>query len=173
MKAIAELQQAYHHYKLGLCGAKPCIDWALARLDADEEEGDLEIALLAGEGNNADVSPLVEALLEKYIGDWKLDEQLLCGKYIAELYKRHRSTRISAGELDAEISHIYVKLNYPSWLAMLSRNAEYQTDVEPFVKSFEDEFRYISELWNESSSTKEFQQKYDRKISDSHDAVDR
>ncbi len=57
--------------------------------------------------------------------------------------------------LDSIISALYVDLNYPDWLTMLSRNCEYTIDVKDFRKPFEDEFQYLYELWKDASSVEE------------------
>jgi hypothetical protein len=52
---------------------------------------------------------------------------------------------------------------------MLSRNCEYATDVPAFQEPFEQEFDYISKLWESSSTRAEFEQRYRPEISQKHD----
>jgi len=168
MTALSELQRAFWRYRLGLADGSECIDWAVARLVADEERNDLEIKLLAGATKYSEIIPLVETILRRYGGE-SIDESFLWGKFICELHSGYQAGKIKIEELDRFLSWIYDALNYPSWLVMLSRNCEYAIDVEPFVKPFQEEFNYVAKLWQEAASTEEFMRNYDRNISNTHD----
>lgn len=169
MNAIAELERAYIHCRFGLSDASSCIQWGVARLQANEEESDLDVVLLAGVKDGSEALPLAERILQRYLGPRALDEQRVCGKYVSELHRRYEAGKITISEIDTVLSELYPKLSHPSWLVMLCRNCEYATDVEGFVKHFEDEFHYIAHLWDDASSTEEFLSRYDRNVSNSHD----
>ncbi len=168
MNAIPELQRAFWRYRLGLADGSACINWAVARLAAGEEQNDLDIKLLAGATAHSEIIPLIETILRRYGGP-AIDETFLWGKFICELHTCYQAGQIKIEELDTFFSWIYEDLDYPGWLTMLSRNCEYAIDVEPFRKPFEVEFNYVSQLWEQAASTEEFLRNYDRNVSNSHD----
>jgi hypothetical protein len=141
----------------------------MSRLQADEEGDDRDIPLLAGATGDEEVSALVERVLQRYLGPSAADVPLLCGKCIAELHRKYVAGQIAVQDLEPIVLKMYGSLSYPSWLVMLSRNCEYATDAEVFVKHFENEFAYIAKLWSNSASVEEFMSRYDRSVSDSHD----
>ena len=63
MEAIAELEQKYFLLKFGVGDFHACIDWAVERLQRDQESDDLQIVLLAGATKQEEVAPLVEEIM--------------------------------------------------------------------------------------------------------------
>ncbi|MEO0534623.1 MAG: hypothetical protein AAF215_12260 [Cyanobacteria bacterium P01_A01_bin.123] len=169
MEAIEQLQEIYVLHKVGLHEPKVCIDWAIERLQLDQEENDLDIILLAAATKREEVLPLTRAVLEKYCNLSTLDEQLIIGKHIVELYQKYLSKSETIKSLDCKFTRLCNDLGYPNWLVMLSRNCEYATDIPAFQECFEQEFEYIASLWSFVSSFQEFEEKYSREVSNQHD----
>ncbi|PXX40289.1 hypothetical protein [Undibacterium pigrum] len=169
MNAIMQLHSQYVLLKLGIANITPCIDWAIKRLQLDEEGDDLEVVLLAAANDSEEALPLIEIVLERYIGLASIDYEFLAGKYIAGLHSRYLAGEESIQSIDAILTKLSYKIDYPSWFVMLSRNCEYATDVEDFREPFEQEFEYISNLWDSANSRSEFEASYSREVSNSHD----
>jgi len=169
MNAIRDLEQRYFQIKFGLGKPSACIDWAIDRLQANEEGEDQDIVLLAAATEATDALPLTEKILAKYLGYQALNEQLAAGKYVAELRKDFLAGKVSIEMLDSIFTKLYYRLDYPTWLTMLSRNCEYATDIPAFREPFEKEFEYITNLWEKSPTLEEFMRIYDKKISKTHD----
>ncbi|HZF09170.1 MAG TPA: hypothetical protein VFE33_10300 [Thermoanaerobaculia bacterium] len=167
MEAISELEQVYLLLKLGVARTGQLIDWAIERLQRDEEAGDLDVVLLAGatEQEEIEVLSLAAKILGRYCGAHVPDEQFAAGKYVAELYERYVAGEEDVSSLDEKLDRIYVRLDSPDWLVMLSRNCEYATDVPAFQEPFERELAYVAKLWAEVSSREEFEAKYSRGVS--------
>ncbi|HET7832031.1 MAG TPA: hypothetical protein VFK88_03610 [Gallionella sp.] len=170
MEAISELCNHYFFVKVGAENIQPCIDWAMVRLQLDQEGDDLDITMLAASTTEEDAFPLVEKIIERYIGFDSLDDQLAAGKFIVKLFSAYQDGLETIESLDARLMKLYNRLGYPDWLTMLSRNCEYATDIDVFREPFEHEFAYIAELWNSSATRKEFEAKYSREMSNQHDA---
>jgi hypothetical protein len=170
MNAIASLEQEYLRLKFGFGNGEACVEWATERLQCDEENGDLEVVLLSAAKGRAEVLPLVEAIVDRYCGAIRTDEEYCSGRYIAALRDDYLNGRETVSTLDEIFTSLYSKLNYPNWLGMLMRNCEYATDIPIFQKPFEDEFEYIASLWNAAASKEAFYNKYDYSISLRHDA---
>ena len=171
MNNIDKLHSALLDHKFGLGDLSSCVDWAVDRLERNEEGDDKEIALLAGSSDAGEIEELSRNIVDRYIESEARNEELWTGKLLVRLYTRYKSRNISIIELDPIIDKLYRYLNYPSWLVMLSRNCEYATDIDNFVKPFDDEFEYISDLWSRSSSLEDFSSKYDRQVSNTHDII--
>jgi hypothetical protein len=171
MNNIDQLHSALLDHKFGLGDLNSCVDWAVDRLAQDEEGDDKEIALLAGSTDADEIEELSQKIINRYLEPEARNEELWVGKLLVRLYARYQSGGISICELEPVIYRLFRYLNYPNWLVMLSRNCEYATDVDNFVKPFEDEFKYISTLWSSSSSLGEFTSKYDRRVSNTHDII--
>jgi hypothetical protein len=169
MEAISQLHDQYTLLKLGFGSIPSCIEWAMDRLQLDQEGEDLDVVLLAAATTHEDAFPLVEALIARYVGPESLDEQLAAGKFIANLFPAYMAGEETIDALDAKFTKLYSSLGYPDWLVMLSRNCEYATDIDVFLEPFEQEFAYIAELWNFSSNRAEFESKYNREVSNQHD----
>jgi hypothetical protein len=170
MEAIVQLEYAYFLTRTGLGSFHACIDWAIERLQRDEEGSDLDIVLLAASTEEDQAIPLVERIIARYCPSNTLDEQFAAGKYVAEVRKAYLRNEETIASLDAKISKLYSHLGYPTWLVMLSRNCEYATDMPEFTKPFEEEFAYIADLWESVSSRAEFEARYRRAVSNQHDA---
>lgn len=169
MEAIAVLEHEYFLLRFGIGTAANCVDWAVDRLRHDEEGDDLEVVLLASARGLEEVMPLVEVIVERYCGESRLDEQLAAGKYIVALRAAYLLGHETIDSLEVKLNNLYFKLGYPNWLTMLSRNCEYATDVDIFEAPFENEFAYISGLWEIATTRQEFDERYSRAISNQHD----
>jgi len=167
MKAINELRRDYFLVRTGLGPVSACIDWAIQRLEHNEEDGDRNVTLLAGANSDDEARQLAQTVLNSHAaGD---DDQMAAGKYILELRRAYQAGRESYDTLELKLSTLYRFLGYPNWLVMLSRNCEYATDIPAFREPFEAEFAYISGLWEKVASSEEFHRQYDRAVSNEHD----
>lgn len=169
MNAIDNLRDSFIKSKFGLGKLNVCVDWAVERLVKNEENQDTEIVLLAGTSEESEIRELTEKILSRYLDQQFICEEYWIGKYIVLLYDQYLKNEISIVELDPILWSLYYKLDNPNWLIMLCRNCEYATDIDSFLKPFEDEFRYISNLWQQTTSVEAFKQNYDPKISKTHD----
>jgi hypothetical protein len=169
MEQLMELELECFRLRHGDGRADRCVDWAVERLRLDQEGDDLDIVLLASARGMDEVLPLAVAIIGRYRGDARLEEQFLAGKYIVALRAAYLAGRESVSSLDAIFTRLYPALDYPDWLVMLSRNCEYATDVQDFEQPFEREFDYVAGLWAEAGSVAEFEQQYSRETSNRHD----
>jgi hypothetical protein len=167
MKAVDELKHHYFLVRAGLGPVSVCIDWAIERLERNEENGDRNVALLAGADTDDEARQLTELILESHQRNG--DDQLAAGKYIVDLRHAYQAGRETDDTLEWKLWRLYTTLGYPDWLVMLSRNCEYATDVPAFREPFEAELAYISGLWDQVESADEFHRLYDRAVSDQHD----
>ncbi len=170
MEEIARLRRCYLQHRLGFDDWQSCVDWAIERLQRDDEGDDLDIVMLAAATNVEEVWPLVSAIVSRYLDGAQISDDVAAGKYIVELHTAYLSKSESIETLEQKFWKIFNRLNQPSWLAMLARNCEYATDMDFYEKPFEDEFSYISGLWSRASTLNEFLVSYDRNISNSHEA---
>jgi hypothetical protein len=169
MNAVEELQDILAAHNYGVGNSKACVDWAVERLTRNEDDSDKDIILLASSACESEIEKLSRRIIRRYLPPDALNEELWAGKLLTNLYARYKAGTITITELEPIVDTMYRKLNYPNWLVMLSRNCEYATDIEPFEKPFEDEFEYINDLWRESKSVEDFEKRYDRRVSDTHD----
>ena len=169
MNAVEELRNSLAAYKYGFGDLRECVAWAVERLSRNDDDGDEDVILLAGSTDESETKELAHKIVHRYLTVDALDEELWAGRLLVRLYERYRAGTITILALEPIVDALYRKLGHPDWLVMLGRNCEYATDVEPFVKPFEDEFQYISELWKHSMSSNEFKSKYDRLVSNTHD----
>ncbi|MCC7596385.1 hypothetical protein IGS61_02735 [Janthinobacterium sp. FW305-129] len=169
MEQLTELELECFQLRHGDGRADRCVDWAVERLRLDQEGDDLNIVLLASARGMDEVLALAEAIIGRYRGDARLEEQFLAGKYLVELRAAYLAGRESVQSLDARLTRLYPALGYPDWLVMLSRNCEYAIDVPDFEQPFEREFDYLAGLWAEAGNVAEFEQQYSRETSNRHD----
>lgn len=169
MESIEELEHQYFLLKVECGEIKTCVDWAVERLQLDQEGEDQDIVLLASASKGEEILSLVEAIVARYCGEERCNDQFIAGKYISYLYASHRKGTESIATIDVKLSRLYFRLDYPDWLTMLRRNCEYSTDVSEFVKPFEEEFEYIARLWESAHNLADFELRYDRNISNQHD----
>ena len=169
MEALSQLQYEFLMHRIGMKGLDGCIAWAMDRLSLDQEGDDLDIVLLAGSACDQEAYFYVTAVLKKHCDILALDEELVAGKLLVELHRAYAAGAESLISLDRAISTISSNLSFPSWLTILSRNCEFATDVDYFVKPFELEFDYIAGLWATSDSSKDFHRAYSRAVSAKHD----
>ncbi|WP_332877891.1 hypothetical protein [Massilia sp. S19_KUP03_FR1] len=170
MHKIAQLEVYYFELRFGYGDGAACVEWAVDRLTLDEEGNDLEIVLLVSARGRDEVLPIVEIIVERYVGNNALDDHLAAGKHIGRLRNAYLQGKETVHSIDAALTRLYPKLGYPTWLVMLSRNCEYATDIPAFEEPFEQEFDYISKLWESVSTRAEFEQRYRPEISQQHDA---
>ena len=169
MNKIEELKLAFAKYKYGAGQLTGCVDWAVERLVKVEEEDDMDIFLLAGSTNESEIVELVQDILSRYLDAETFNEEFCAGQLLICLYDSYHAKTISIIELEPIISSMYLKLPLnPDWLAMLNRNCEVSIILQTY-KPFEDEFKYITDLWKEAKTLDDFKKKYDRQISNTHD----
>lgn len=171
MEQIDALEQAYFRLRLREANADLCVDWAVERLRWDQEGDDLEIVLLASARGADEVLPLAEVIIDRYKGERRLDAQFLAGQYVVTLWDAYQADQIDIYSIDQKLTALYTELHHVDWLVMLSRNCEYASDMPDFVQPFEQEFRYIAQLWRNAASTAQFDSLYDRETSNRHDVV--
>ncbi|MGK5036148.1 hypothetical protein [Janthinobacterium sp. LB3P118] len=169
MEQLTELDIAVFQLRMGFAPADRCVDWAVERLRLDQEGDDLDVVLLASARGRDEVLPLADVIIARYRGAQRLEDEFLAGKYIVELRAAYLAGRESVSSLDAIFTRLYLALDYPDWLVMLSRNCEYATDVPNFEQPFEDEFHYIASLWAQAESLAAFESAYSRQTSNGHD----
>ena len=169
MDFIAQLAQQYFLLKMGLGHHQASVDWALERLRLNQEGDDLDIVLLAAATTREEAMPWIESILQTHLGISTIDDRFAAGKYIASLHTAYLDGQEIVESLDEKFTRLFHKLEYPGWLVMLSRNCEYATDVPAFREPFEQEFEYVAGLWAGATSSTDFESKYSRIVSNSHD----
>lgn len=169
MKAIEELHNAFISNKLGFGDLKECVKWAEECLLNNEEQRDTDLMLLAGSTDVYEIKDLAQKIILRYSNLLSMNEEVWAGKYLLQLYQNYKDGSMSINDLEPIIDRLYQALNYPDWLVMLSRNCEYATDIDSFIKPFEDEFTYVCDLWRDSMTLESFMKKYDRQVSNTHD----
>jgi hypothetical protein len=170
MQNISQLRDFYFEFRAGEARWQDCVDWAIARLRADEEGDDLDVVMLAASTHRDEAEALTKTLVERYVAPGALDDEVAAGKRIVALQLAFKNATESAISLDPKIWRVYNDSGMPPWLSMLARNCEYATDMPEFEKPFEDEFTYISSLWRDAASKEQFLLRYDPTVSKSHDA---
>jgi hypothetical protein len=171
VNAVEQLRTLHFRIRTGDASWRDCVDWAIERLHRDEEGDDLDVVMLAAATRADEVNPLVLQIIERYIAPEALSDEVAAGKLVADLYQAYQEGNESVVSLEPKFWRLFYDLGHPSWLVMLARNCEYATDTEVFQQPFDQEFAYIAHLWQTSRSHEEFLSKYDRKVSDSHDAI--
>jgi hypothetical protein len=166
---IENLQSTYIKINLHLANWDALGEWAIERLINHEDNNDEHIILLAGCSFEDEAMELANKILSKYLHPEKRNKEYWAGKYIISLHEMFTNKELNITDLDEIFSKIYRELNYPDWLVMLTRNCEYATDIDNFEIPFLDEFNYIAQLWKICDNLTEFQSKYDRAISNTHD----
>lgn len=166
MNAVEELQNVLFSRKYGLGDLQECVDWAMARLSANEDDGDEDVVLLAGSTDERETKDLAHKIVERYLQPDAREESLWTGRFLVRLCERYREGTMGIPALEPIIGAMYENLGKPDWLAVLRRNCGYAADGDRFAKPFEEELEYIAGLWRQSASTAEFSKKYDRKVSD-------
>ena len=145
------------------------IDWAISELLTGVEDGN--ICILASFNSDDDFE--IEYYLDKLLADKPrigIDESYeVIGEIIIKLSNQYSQKNITIPEIDRIINHIFILTDYVDWLVMLARNCEYATDIDVFLRPFEEELDYIADLWIDYNSYSEFSLKYNRKMSSGHD----
>lgn len=141
------------------------IDWAINIMLNNNDN--FYVCLLASANVNEKYE--IEDYLIKLLGvnnsisDKSINE--VAGSILVELRKLYLVKQLTIIDLERMISNIYIELDYPDWLVILSRNAEYATDIDYFIKPFENELNYITDLWEEYVSFDNFTANYSRERS--------
>jgi hypothetical protein len=169
LEAIDQLEHLFCLYKFNMGDLSACIQWALDRMQLNQDGGDLDIILLAGATKPEEALPYIKSILLNYRGSSALDDQLAAGKCVSELYKKYLVHSETIQSLMGTFEWLYCHLDHPYWLTMLWRNCEYALDTPAFKRPFEQEFEYIAGLWSSVNTRQEFEMKYDRNISNQHD----
>jgi hypothetical protein len=150
-------------------GYAPCVDWALTELENGST--DKNVTILAGLNKNDywEIKKYIEYIIGFELVDNNLNNENWAGKHIVELANKFNNKEMTIHELDEIIGKLYHRLNYPTWLTILSRNCEYANDIKVFEMPFQQELEYIRSLWEKCNTTEEFYKEYDRNISNMHD----
>jgi hypothetical protein len=145
-----------------------CIEFALCQI----EKGNLEskISILAGLNPNTktEIKGTIECIVDEKLDETNSSKEDWVGEYLTELSDKYIRNEIGISDIDLELNHVYMKLDYPDWMATLCYNSEYATDIESYKKPFENELEYISNLWKTSKDKEEFMRRYDPDISEAH-----
>jgi hypothetical protein len=171
MATLPQLARLHLLLKAQLCDYRACVAWALELLQEHESTEDSLVLRLAGATEAQEATDLVARLLDRNSGNPSLDEQFVAGKYVAQLREDYIEGKETIASLDAKFTLLYVCLDYPEWLTILSRNCEYAQDVHDFEEPFEQEFTYVANLWASVQSRASFECRYSRSVSDQHDAA--
>lgn len=140
------------------------IDWAISQLLKDID--DINVTLIAG--LNYKDEKEIEICIENILGkdnelmDYEIEE--VAGELIVEKSQEYFSKSISILDIEKIIYELFIFVG-SDWLIILLRNAEYARDVKSFVKPFEKELKYISNLWEKYPKYNEFYIHYNRAIS--------
>jgi hypothetical protein len=170
MKAVEELEHSYLLAKTGVGDYHDCIDWAVERIEADEEEGDVEVVQLATSTGRFQALALTEHLVERYCGHEALDPMLAAGKTLVAMRHDYLRGVETVRSLASKLPTMSRQLAFPSWMTVLCRNCKYATVVPEFLHPFEEEFAYLARLWVLAKTRAEFEDAYKASISRRHDA---
>jgi hypothetical protein len=142
-----------------------CIDWAVSELLRGVE--DLNVCLLAS--SNVNDKHEMDSYIRNILGDnfiiSEVELQETAGELIINFGDKYFSNKITIIDIESIIYKLYLSLENNDWLVILSRNAEYATDIDYFKKPFENELKYIIELWSQYTIYTDFINNYHRRIS--------
>jgi hypothetical protein len=171
MQAITQLEQSYHLMKSGGGDYRECIRWARERLREEEDGNDEQIVMLATASEFTETMTLAENLIERYSGYQALDPQLAAGKYMVALRHDYLRGNEDVRSLDSKLTHLYERLQFPTWLSVLVRNCRYAKVIDEYRDLFEREFAYLARIWAVSNSRSQFQARYNHAVSVRHDGL--
>ncbi|WP_163341060.1 hypothetical protein [Desulfopila sp. IMCC35008] len=166
---VHSLQEKYFYYKYFFHPISECIDWAVNCLERNQDNGDIDISCLAGAVNETEAEEHCLNIIKSYSPNSEFDKELFLGKYICQLHKEFYLKSFDILALELKLWRLFYDFDEPDWLFMLCRNCEYSTDMPVFEIPFQNEFEYIVQLWKEVKSSKEFNSRYDPKISETND----
>jgi hypothetical protein len=169
MNGIHGLQKSYLMTLAGIGSTLACIDWAIAQIGTNDEPKDQDVLSLAATNDKNEAIKVTEQILTNYLGGG--DPSVGAGKHLVLLHQMYRENQLSIVALADVISTLYSQLGNPDWLAMLSRNCDYATDIPDFLPAFQAEFDYITGLWSQADSSMGFLKVYDRNTSNSHNGL--
>jgi hypothetical protein len=169
MQEIDQLRALHLRLLDGLDAWELCVEWAVKRMQLDQEGDDLDIVFLSGVRGNGEALTLVKNIVHRYLSQDSLDPQVAAGKYIVDLRARYQKKQVEITTLEPKFWRLFASLDHPVWLSMLARNCEYAIDIPAFVEPFEAEFDYIASLWEFCHTLKEFQAVYRSEVSMQHD----
>jgi hypothetical protein len=142
-----------------------CIDWAVSELLRDVE--DLNVCLLAS--SNVKDTYEIDSYIRNILGDnfifSEAEFQETAGDIIINFGDKYFSKELTIIEIESIVYKLYLSLENNDWLEILSRNAEYATDIDCFKEPFEKELEYITSMWHEYPAYSDFINNYNRGIS--------
>lgn len=144
---------------------KQYIDWAVSELLRDVDDIDVCLLASSNENNSDEINLYIRNILGENI-EFSMEEiQETTGRIIAANGEKYFNKQLSIIEIEKIIYTLYTSVEYRDWLVVLSRNAEYATDIDYFLVPFENELKYIMELWKAYPKYQNFINNYDRDIS--------
>lgn len=154
---------------LGVSTNQKYIDWAIEELLRGVE--DENVCILASSNTNypEEIKTYLQKIMEN---ETKITQEELyesAGDMIVKVGQEYIDGHIDITVLENLFDKLYMNLGHPDWLVMLTRNCEYATDISCFMTPFIKELDYIKSLWSEFPRYEDFEKKYDRNISNSHD----
>jgi hypothetical protein len=165
-EAIAYLRHLFFRYWFYMVNASEWIDWAVERLQHNEEGDDLDIVMLAAMGRVDKPRKLIERIFEKYSGLAVSDEQLIAGKFVVLLRERYLAGLESIDSLDHHFRRIFYS-DMIDWMMELMRICEYTNALDlGYLVPFEHEFEYIAGLWAAADSVEAFKARWDPDVSE-------
>lgn len=144
---------------------KQYIDWAVSELLRDVDDIDVCLLASSNENNSDEINLYIRNILGKNIEFSTEEIQETTGRIIVDSGKKYFNKELSIIQIERIIDTLYTTVDYTDWLVVLSRNAEYATDIDYFLVPFENEVKYIMELWETYPKYHDFINYYDRDIS--------
>ena len=165
-EAMAHIQDLFFRYWFYMVNASEWIDWAVERLQHNEEGDDLDIVMLAAMGRVDKPRKLIERIFQKYSGLAVSDEQLIAGKFVVLLRERYLAGSESIDSLDHQFRRIFYS-DMIEWMMDLMRICEYANVLDlGYLVPFEREFEYIAGLWSEADSVEAFKAHWNPDLSE-------
>lgn len=144
---------------------KQYIDWAVSELLRDVDDIDVRLLASCKENDSNEINMYIRNILGKKI-EFSIDEvQETTGKILVANGEKYFNKQLSVIEIEKTIYTLYTSVLDNTWLAVLSRNAEYVTDIDYFLVPFENELKYIMKLWETYPKYHDFINNYNREIS--------
>ena len=164
---MSNFQFLFFRYWFNLLDAPKLAEWAVERLQRDEQGDDLDIVLLASLGKGDSPQRLIESIFQKYSGLPLDDQNLVAGKLIVLLRDRYLAGSESIDSLDHQFRRIFYYSSLPDWLAGLMSICEYANVIAPgYQVPFEREFEYIAGLWSAANSFEDFKGLWNPEVSE-------
>ena len=169
-EAIIEIQDLYIRYNLDHHDPLHFVQWAIERLEREEEGDDLDIVLLADLQKGDRARDLIDSIFQRYCGLPANDWELIAGKRLVLLQERYFAGSESIESLSSQIRSLSHGAGLPGWMFTLMDLGTYAHVLEPgFREPFEQELEYIAGLWALANSCDEFEELYDPEVSRRHE----